>query len=369
MRIGFDAKRYFLNKTGLGNYSRDLIRILEKYAPENEYLKYTPKTGDQYINQSESQKNTRLPQGFINSTWPNLWRNQRIVHDLKKDKIDIFHGLSGEIPLGLAKAKIKSIVTIHDLIFLRHPELYHPIDRWIYKKKFRHACEASDRIVAISECTKNDIVDLFHIAEEKIDVVYQGCHEAFKTIKTEEQKAELRNKLKLPKDFLLNVGTIEPRKNILPVVKAIKDIDIPLVIVGKPTRYHQEIMDYIRQNNMGNRIFFFQGLAMEELAVLYASATIFIYPSIYEGFGIPIIEALYSGTPVITSNKGVFPEAGGPDSCYIDPTDVAQIHNAIATLIIDVSKQKEMIEKGLEFVQKFNDDHVAKQMASIYANL
>lgn len=369
MRIGFDAKRYFLNKTGLGNYSRDLIRILEKYVPENEYLKYTPKTGDQYINQSSIQDNIRLPQGFINSTWPNLWRNQRIVHDLKKDKIDIFHGLSGEIPLGLAKAHIKSIVTIHDLIFLRHPELYHPIDRWIYKKKFRHACEASDRIVAISECTKNDIVDLFHIAEEKIDVVYQGCHEAFKTIKTEEQKTELRNKLKLPKDFLLNVGTIEPRKNILPTVKAIKDIDIPLVIVGKPTRYHQEIMDFIRQNNMENRIFFFQGLAMEELAVLYASATIFIYPSIYEGFGIPIIEALYSSTPVITSKMGVFPEAGGPASCYIDPTDVSQIQQAITTLLADSAKRYKMIEKGLEFVQKFNDDQVAKQMASIYAKL
>lgn len=369
MRIGFDAKRYFLNKTGLGNYSRDLIRILEKYAPENEYLKYTPKIGDQYINQSATQDNIRLPQGFINSTWPNLWRNQRIVHDLKKDKIDIFHGLSGEIPLGLAKAHIKSIVTIHDLIFLRHPELYHPIDRWIYKKKFRHACEASDRIVAISECTKNDIVDLFHIAVEKIDVVYQGCHEAFKPLKTEEQKAELRNKLKLPKEFLLNVGTIEPRKNILPTVKAIKDIDIPLVIVGKPTRYHQEIMDYIRQNNMENRIFFFQGLAMEELAVLYASATIFIYPSIYEGFGIPIIEALYSGTPVITSKMGVFPEAGGPASCYIDPKDVSEIQRAITTLLADSAKRYEMIEKGLEFVQKFNDDQVAKQMASIYAKL
>ncbi|WP_312335603.1 glycosyltransferase family 1 protein [Sphingobacterium sp.] len=369
MRIGFDAKRYFLNKTGLGNYSRDLIRMLEKYAPENEYLKYTPKTGDQYIDQSAIQDNIRLPQGFINSTWPNIWRNQRIVHDLKNDKIDIFHGLSGEIPLGLAKAHIKSIVTIHDLIFLRHPELYHPIDRWIYKKKFRHACEASDRIVAISECTKNDIVDLFHIAEDKIDVVYQGCHEAFKTIKTEEQKAELRNKLKLPKDFLLNVGTIEPRKNILPTVKAIKDTDIPLVIVGKPTRYHQEIMDYIRQNNMENRIFFFQGLAMEELAVLYASATIFIYPSIYEGFGIPIIEALYSGTPVITSNMGVFPEAGGPASCYVDPTDVSQIQHAITTLLADSAKRYEMIEKGREFVQKFNDDKVAKQMASIYASL
>jgi len=360
---------FFLNKTGLGNYSRDLVRILEKYVPENEYIKYTTKTGNYDIESQNLKKTTRLPEGFINTTWPNLWRNRRIVHDLKKDKIDIFHGLSGEIPSGLSKAHIKSIVTIHDLIFMRHPELYHPIDRWIYKKKFKHACEAADRIIAISECTKNDIIDLFHIAEDKIDIVYQGCHESFKTVKSEEQKLAIKEKLGLPQEFLLNVGTIEVRKNILPVIKAIKDLAIPLVIVGKPTRYHQEIMDYIAQNKMENKVYFFQGLEMEELAVLYAAATIFIYPSIYEGFGIPIIEALYSGTPVITSKMGVFPEAGGPSSCYVDPMDISQIHDAIKSLLQDTDKRQEMSVKGLEFVQKFNDDRVAQQMSSIYSTL
>lgn len=369
MRIGFDAKRFFLNRTGLGNYSRDLVRILEKYVPENEYIKYTPKTGNYDIKNPTVEKTTRLPEGFINTRWPNLWRNRRIVQDLKRDKIDIFHGLSGEIPSGLTQAHIKSIVTIHDLIFMRHPELYHPIDRWIYKKKFKHACQAADRIIAISECTKNDIIDLFHIPEHKIDVVYQGCHESFKTTKSEDQKRAIKEKLGLPQEFLLNVGTIEARKNILPVVKALKDIDIPLVIVGKPTRYHQEIMEYIRQNKMENKIYFFQGLKMEELAVLYAAATIFIYPSIYEGFGIPIIEALYSGTPVITNKMGVFPEAGGPSSCYIDPMNIPQIHNAIKLLLEDTSKRLDMSKKGLEFVQKFNDDRVAEQMSAIYSAL
>ncbi len=369
MRIGFDAKRYFLNKTGLGNYSRDLVRILEKYVPQNDYIKYTTKTGSYIIDHPEIAQTTRLPEGFINTTWPNLWRNRRIVQDLKKDQIDIFHGLSGEIPLGLAKTGIKSIVTIHDLIFMRHPELYHPIDRWIYKKKFRHACEASDRIIAISECTKNDIIDLFHIAEEKIDVVYQGCHEAFKATKSDDQKRAIREKLGLPKELLLNVGTIEPRKNIFPVVKAIKDTDIPLVVVGKPTKYQQEIAEYIVENKMENRVYFLQGLHMEELAVLYAAATIFIYPSIYEGFGIPIIEALYSGTPGITSEMGVFPEAGGPSSCYINPMDISQIHQAITSLLADSSKRQQMREQGLAFVQKFNDDRVAQQMSAIYTSL
>ncbi len=369
MRIGFDAKRYFLNKTGLGNYSRDLIRILEKYAPDNEYLKYTPKISDQYINQAISKKNTRLPQGFINTTWPNLWRNQRIVDDLKKDKVDIFHGLSGEIPLGLAKANVKSIVTIHDLIFLRHPELYHPIDRWIYKKKFRHACETSDRIVAISQCTKNDIVDLFHIPEEKIDIIYQGCHEAFKIKKTADEKLQLKKRLGLPDEFILNVGTLEERKNAISIVKAIEHIDIPLVIVGKRTKYQLQLQDFIHSHRMENRVYFLSGMNMQELSVLYSSALAFIYPSIYEGFGIPIIEALFSGTPVITTNSGVFPEAGGPASLYVGPHDIDQIRHAIESIINDSNLQQEMRAKGLAHAQQFNDDKLAAQWKKQYLTL
>ncbi|MEZ0452613.1 glycosyltransferase family 1 protein [Sphingobacterium thalpophilum] len=369
MRIGFDAKRYFLNKTGLGNYSRDLVRILEKYVPQNDYIKYTTKTGSYIIDHPEIAQTTRLPEGFINTTWPNLWRNRRIVQDLKKDQIDIFHGLSGEIPLGLGKTGIKSIVTIHDLIFMRHPELYHPIDRWIYKKKFRHACEASDRIIAISKQTKEDIIEFFNIHEGKIEVIYQGCHEAFKLEKTNEEKRILKKKLDLPNQFLLNVGTVEERKNALSIVKAITNIDIPLVIVGKSTKYSRQLQDFVAQHQMKNRVYFLSGLNMQELSVLYASALAFIYPSIYEGFGIPIIEALYSGTPVITTKSGVFPEAGGPSSLYVSPHDINEIQYAIESVIFSTSLRNKMIADGLIYAQRFNDEYLARQWETQYLAL
>lgn len=135
MRIGFDAKRYFLNRTGLGNYSRDLVRILEEFYPDNSYIKYSSKINGFWFN-SDSIK---VPLGLLNNLLPSLWRNKWIVKDLIKDNIDIYHGLSGEIPQGLNKTTIKSIVTIHDLIFLKYPELYKPIDRLFYNKKSKNS--------------------------------------------------------------------------------------------------------------------------------------------------------------------------------------------------------------------------------------
>ncbi len=364
LNIGFDAKRFFLNHTGLGNYSRDFIRILETYYPENTYFKYTPKLPTKDI----TDKNIHLPQGLWTKL-PMLWRNKGIVKDLKRDQIDIYHGLSGEIPVGLKKSDIKSVVTIHDLIFLRFPELYKSVDRWIYNKKAKYAVENSDKIIAISNQTKHDIINFYQIPANKIDVIYQVCHPAFKTFKEETAKDKIRQRYKLPENFILNVGSIEPRKNAFQIVKAIETIDIPLVIIGKETPYSDSIKKYVSAHNLESKVIFMKGMSMDELATIYAMASIFIYPSKFEGFGIPIIEALFSGTPVITNNSGVFPEAGGPNSCYIDPDNVDEIKFAIQSILGSNELQKEMSIKGLEYAQQFNDDVIASQIMTCYKSL
>lgn len=364
MRIGYDAKRYFNNSSGLGNYSRDLIRILEEFYPHNEYIKYTPKIGKgtHYLQSLEA--TTKLPTGLINKTLPSLWRNKNIVKDLKRDEIDLFHGLSAEIPLGLKK--IKSIVTVHDLIFLKFPKLYKCIDRYIYNKKLTYAINNSDKIVAISQQTKQDIVDLFNLPPHRIDVIYQGCHPAFKKEKTVEEKESFREKYNLPKNFLLNVGSIEPRKNALQIIKAIENIDIPLIIIGQPTKYVEKIKSHLIQKKLDKRVFLMQGFTMDELSTIYAMADIFIYPSTYEGFGIPIIEALYSKTPVITTKSGVFPEAAGPSSIFIDPLNIEELQNAIITILSSTEKQLSMKQSGSIYAQKFNDDVIANEWIKLY---
>lgn len=368
MRIGFDAKRYYLNATGLGNYSRDLIRNLETYYPEHEYLKYTPRVPQQPLHNSNF-NNVRTPHRSLDKLLSSLWRNRGVVHDLHSDSIDIFHGLSGEIPVGLNKTRIKSIVTIHDLIFLRHPELYKPIDRILYNKKFRYAVRHADKVIAISQQTKSDIIEYYGTPADKIEVIYQGCHPAFKTKKSDAEKERVRQHYRLPQNFILNVGSIEARKNAFQIVKAIEHMDIPLLIIGKETKYAQEIKAYIQQKGLSHRVWIRQGFSMEELATIYAMADIFVYPSRYEGFGIPIIEALYSGTPVITTRSGVFPEAGGPHSYYIDPENVEDISYAIQSVLSNAMLQQNMIEKGLEYAQQFNDDNIAGAVMDCYRSL
>ena len=224
-------------------------------------------------------------------------------------------------------------------------------------------------VIAISEQTKRDIITYLKIPESKIKVIYQGCHHAFKVERTNEEKKSLKNKYQLPAKFLLNVGTVEKRKNALTIVQSIKNLDIPLVIVGRKTKYYSEIDQYISENNLRANVIFLEGLTMDELSTLYQLAEIFIYPSVFEGFGIPIIEALFSKTPVITSDGGVFPEAGGKFSRYVNPKDVKAMENEIKLVLSSQELRKEITEEGYKYAQKFNDEVIVEEINNIYKNL
>ena len=364
MKIGFDAKRAFHNSTGLGNYSRDLIRVLNKFGIKNEYFLFNPKKAK---TQSFSIPNGSKEINPNKPIWRKLssfWRQGPISQQVKELNIDVFHGLSGEIPRGLKN--IKSIVTIHDLIFITQPQLYNYFDRIIHFKKHLYAAKNADKIIAISKQTKKDIVQYLKVPENKIEVIYQGCHEVFKSNIEADFLQSVKNKYKLPDEFILNVGTIERRKNILSIVKAIKDIDTHLVVIGRKTEYLKEIKEYITENKLQNKVTFLHGVNIKELASIYRLATIFTYPSIYEGFGIPIIEALYSRTPVITNKLGVFPEAGGPSSIYVDVANTKEISENIEKLLKYPEMRKDITDSGFKFVQKFNDKEIANQIMDVY---
>lgn len=370
MNIGYEAKRIFHNKTGLGNYSRDLVRILAKFYPENKYLLYNPKPNkEKLFTTNQDNLIEKRPESFFFKKNYNIWRQKGVIKDLIRDNVKLYHGLSGELPSGLKHNKIKSVVTIHDLIFMRYPKLYSFFDRRIHFYKFKKAAQNADLVIAISEQTKKDIINYLNIPEEKIKVVYQGCQSVFKDTYTEKEKKEVISKYNLPNNFVLNVGTLEERKNSFSIVKAIKESNHNLVLIGKETKYTEQIHQYIKDNNLENRIYFLKGLSSKELAIIYQLATVFVYPSIFEGFGIPIIEALFSKTPVITTNSGVFPEAGGKNSLYIDPLNIEDISDKI-NWVFNNPKEVELIKnKGYEFAQKFNDEVIAKDLMSIYSLL
>lgn len=367
MNFGFEAKRVFHNKTGLGNYSRDLVRILSNYFPDHNYFLYNPKKNKKTLFVSNNTNvSERNPISKFDKRFKNYWRQNTVVKDLVKDEIVLYHGLSGELPTGLSKRGIKSIVTIHDLIFIRYPKLYSFFDRKIHFYKFKKAATNADLIIAISEQTKKDIISYLNIDASKIVVVYQGCQEVFKKEYSELEKQLVTKKYNLPQKFVLNVGTIEERKNALTIVKAIKKLDIDLVLIGKQTDYADKIHQYIIENKLEKRVHFLKGLSSTDLAIIYQLATVFVYPSLFEGFGIPIIEALFSKTPVITTNGGVFPEAAGPNSLYIEPFDVNDLSDKIALILEDSSLALKMKEEGFQFVQQFNDEEIAKNIMNCY---
>jgi glycosyltransferase involved in cell wall biosynthesis len=369
MKIGYDAKRVFHNTTGLGNYGRDLIRILSGKFPQWQFLLYNPKTPA--VDRLPARHNLkRIEPGFLHKKFPALWRYKWITSYIRRDHPDIFHGLSGELPSGISHTGIPSVVSIHDLIFLRYPHWYNPVDRMIYKWKFMQAVRQADQIVAISHQTARDIVEFGKVSPGRIRVIYQGCNDVFKKDYSKRELEGTRLKFGLPDCFALYVGTIEPRKNAFTIVKALHGTDIPLVMVGREKKpYAKEIREFIARNRMENQIVFLKGLQQVELAHLYRMAKVFVYPSVYEGFGIPLIEALFSRTPVITNASGVFPEAAGEAGIYLD--DIFDEFEMRGKLIDACSgSHDDQVRKGYEYaVAHFSDEVIARSWKEVYESL
>lgn len=370
MKIGFDAKRAYSNVAGLGNFSRNSISALVRQYPDDQYYLFNPGSSKPLFNTPESSLEIR-PVRFWWKFFKSFWRTYQITNLVKDIKLDVYHGLSHELPVRIERTGVKLIVTIHDLIYLRHPEFYPTIDRKIYDQKFRHACKKANRIHAISEQTKRDVMSLFSVPEEKIAVIYQSVNPVFFERVEIERKQELRKKYQLPKKFILSVGTVEPRKNLLGLLEGmvLYKTYIPLIVVGKLTDYQNKIEKFIEADLNRLQVYFLSQIQDDELAVLYQMAEVLVYPSIYEGFGLPVVEAQASGCPVITSNTSSLPEAGGDAAMYINPEKPEEIGKALKTLLADQTLRKSLIVKGKANAQRFTPENFAKQFKLLYNNL
>ena len=374
LTIGYDAKRAVSNGTGLGNYCRTLLNDLGTIDTTDSFRLYVPDLGrDDLRSQLDMPRNMSFvtPANKLVKPLRSLWRIKGIVNDLKRDGVDIYHGLTGELPLGLSEAGIKSVVTIHDLIFMRCPEYYNPVDVAIYKWKFRNAIRQANRIIAISECTRRDIMELGEIDDSRIDVVYQSCDTRFRQQVSPEQKQDVRARYSLPKRYVLFVGTIEERKNALLAAQALPYLsdDIHLVLVGRQTAYAKTIFSFARQNGLANRIHMLSGVPTSDLYAIYQQAECFVYPSRYEGFGIPVIEAIQSRLPVIACTGSCLEEAGGPDNVYVDPDEPQEMAMAIKSITDNPDAARQIVTRSLDYIRRFENGNVAQEMLNVYRSL
>lgn len=362
MRIGFDAKRIFNNFTGLGNYSRFVIDGLTQFYPDNEYILYTPKIRQHPEVQKYLGLNVRQPG---KSKIGSLWRTFSIVDDVRNDKLDVYHGLTNELPRRRMPG-VKAVLTVHDLIFMRFPEYYGIIDVNIYKWKLKNACANADVIVAVSRQTASDVNEFLGVDESKLRVVYQGCHPSFyNKVSTE----EARKKYDLPGEYLLFVGTLEKRKNAGLILKALARMknNIPVVLVGKPTKYIADLEGIIKQHNLRSRVKFIHNAAFADLPAIYQGASLFVYPSVFEGFGIPIVEAIASGVPVITSNGSCFSEAGGPDCIYVNPSNPEELADKITMVLDNPGLRTTMVDGSRAYITRFEPSVIAGELMKVYS--
>jgi len=380
LRIGLDAKRIVRNGTGLGSYGRTLVNDLAA-RQELDLRLYVPDLGrDDLRGQVPERQNLHycLPNYSLTSHLLPLtslrksqWRSRSIVSQLQDDRVDVFHGLSGELPVGIRRAGIRTVVTIHDLIFLRHPEYYNWIDTKIYAWKFRQTLREADRIVAISECTKRDIMELGGVDDSKIDLIYQSCAPRF-SAETDPQKAEeVRQRYQLPARYVLSVGSIEERKNTLLALKALHWLpgEVHLVLVGRSTGYLRRLVAYANKTNLASRLHLLHGVPDDDLPAIYARADVFVYPSRYEGFGIPIIEAIRMGLPVVGCTGSCLEEAGGPDNLYVDADDAEAMAQALSRLMRGAEGRERRVELSRQYIRRFENNDAAQRFSNLYSSL
>lgn len=382
MRIGYDAKRAFHNTTGLGNYSRTLLEGMARFHPSCHYYLYTPakfnQVGKNWFEQAKSfQHNLKVvtPQHWSGKMFPSFWRSVFLSKTIKKDSLDIFHGLSHELPPRIDRAAKRCVVTIHDLIFLRYPELFPWIDRQSYLWKFKSACDQADLVLAISQQTKIDLIQFFNIPENKIRVIYQSCNpfyydKSFESGPVSMDQDSLFNK----RPYILTVGSLVPRKNIQVLISSFSRLaqkysDHQLVIVGRGP-LEKDLRQQAKDLGLEKRIHLLSQInEAAKLKNLYSNACVFVYPSLFEGFGIPLIESLFCKTPVITSKGSCFSEAAGPGALYADPLSVDEYHQALDELLACQEKRKQLSQKGYEYVQQFRWDKTSEKLMDVYKEL
>lgn len=373
--IGFDAKYATTGDATLCNYALFLIEAIAHAAPRRTYFRmYVPDddTTPDFERLAETHNvEAMLPDGAIWRKLSWLWRLWPICRDLKRGDVDLYHSLTQWLPFGLERRGIRSIVTVHNLEFLRFRSLFGPLYNAYRRLTLCSSLRRADRIIAISEHIKHDLVRYLHVDADKIDVIYRGCHDRFLRPITAERQREVAERYHLPKQFALFVGTQMPRKNLLHLVEAMAKTDshAELVIVGRATPHTQHIRHRIKSLGLQERIHMLYGVADDDMPALYSLASLYVMPSLYEGFPPTIVEALTVGVPVIASQCGSMREAGGDHSIYVDTSN----HDALAHAIDEVMSNEElrarMISEGRAYVSRFRREVVAYNVLNCYRRI
>jgi len=301
------------------------------------------------------------------------WRTFRLGRAARRDGIDLYHGLSHEIPRDLPGTGIPGVVTFHDLLFERYPELFPAIDRLSYAWRYRWSADHAAAIVAVSAQTRDDLVKWYGVDPAHVTIIPPSRDPAFARPVPEADAVAVRARLGLPATYLLSVGTLERRKNHRVLLEALALLDPratpALVLVGRDGGEARALRALADTGGGGARVHILHQVATSDLPAVYQGASLFLYPSLFEGFGMPIVEALSAGVPVITSAGGCFPEAGGPSTRYVTSTDALGLAAAIRDILDDPALAARMRDAGRQWADRFDASALAAPLLALYHSL
>jgi glycosyltransferase involved in cell wall biosynthesis len=372
MRIGIDATP-IINRSGTGYYTQKLIEFLGRADSENEYIIFFPRDYEAHLEHSgmfeyPNFREIKLPaQGQVSLS---IWKQMILPRQVRRLGIELFH-----FPAFIASLRIEVpfVVTVHDLCFWLFPDAFSRLRQLYYKRIIPRSVRTCDCVIADSESTRKDLLSYLAPVEARVQTIHLGVDPVrFYNITDRAAHGRLREKYNVPEEFILYVGTLEPRKNIVRLVKAFKqgvvDRGSPhhLVVAGRKGWLYDDIFREVKSLNLHGRVHFLGHIEHRDLAGLYSMARVLAYPSLYEGFGLPCLEAMSCGTPVIASERSSLPELVADCALLIDPMSIDSIADALARICADAKSHQQLSERGLQRARKFSWLTTARKTVEVY---
>ena len=367
MRIGIDARLVYYHQAGIGQYILRLTQALAQIDREDQFVVFkSRKDKTAIIDHQPNFKSERL--------WtPSHHRYERLAMsaELLPFPLDVLHSPDFIPP---SHTRCPSVITMHDLAFLLYPRLL-TRESARYYGQVDLAARHADHIIAVSESTKRDTVRLLGVPENKVTVIYEAAHPLFTPMSNTDELARVREHYRLPQNFILFVSTVEPRKNLPTLLRALKLLrqnyktDTVLAVAGNRGWLFEQVDEVVAELNLGDAVRFLGGVPNEELVYLYNAAKLFVFPSFYEGFGLPPLEAMACGTPVIVSKVASLPEVVGDAGTLVEPEDVEGLAVAMWRILSDENLRREMRAKGLKRAQTFSWQRAARETLAVYRSV
>lgn len=376
MRVSLELQPCLKNKSGIGIYTYELAKLLQK----NKDIELSGEIFN-FLNRNDISKDieglnmpiklcTLFPYGVYRRIWNMIPIN---YNKLFNSNADIYHFFNFIVP---PRIKGKVITTIHDMTYVLYPETMDKRNLKRIKDDIVYSVERSDKIITVSESSKRDIIKYLNVPEEKIEIVYNGVHYyEFSGILTKEKRLMVRSKYSLPEKYILYMGTLEPRKNIESILESYYVLkknyasEVKLVIAGKKGWLFENIFSVVEKLKLQNDVVFTDYVDELDKAAIYQMASLFVFPSIYEGFGIPVLEAMAASVPVITSNVSSLPEVAGDAAVLVEPKDINSLAESMHKILSDDDFKLELVEKGHIQAKKFTWQSSAEKLYEIYKSI